>query len=493
MQGTGYIARGVKRRELSWLARGGKPRSESEFKELTVEHCATMAPQLVGKPIKFAHKDSKFGIVTASRFSEDSGDWEIDFEVSNDNPYTPKQVQATIESGLCLGLSLSHPQYFSGEKKGQLAGEPIEVSVCEIPAREGCYITKFNSYRYNTDDRGWIPGQSRGYDQVQVQASMSSGDKDTKMTPAGEGGGGTAAFPTNPGMTPPAAAGSNQGQGSVSMDTDADDLKSLIEKNRENPLTLQLARAFLKDKQKLEEKAKTLLAAEAKKNQTLQKKLAQSDDIARRGVDVTHKLVESLLQKAGKQAALQDHRQQMDSNPEYRQQMANFAQSPAGQAIMVSAELGCLAAANQQLPPPPKASTAHNDFLEVTQSLWKSDIEIPDQHRSVSEAVPVSASSSSSSTGQQRPRFQAPRDSRQELEDYYLKIQSQNLDKWTDKLSLNPVDIYDDDEADPNNPLVKHARNVQAHFEKNGQGSASKKRKLGATEDYVPAVHDGES
>jgi hypothetical protein len=491
MQGTGYIARGVKRRELSWLARGDKPKNESEFKELTVEHCTTMAPQLVGKPIKFAHKDSKFGIVTASRFSEDSGDWEIDFEVSNDNPYTPKQVQATIESGLCLGLSLSHPQYFSGEKKGQLAGEPIEVSVCEIPAREGCYITKFNSYRYNTDDRGWIPGQSRGFDQV-VQASMA--DKDTKMTSA-EGGGGTA-FPTTPGMTPPAAAGSNQGQGSVSMDTDADDLKSLLEKNREHPLTMQLAKAFLKDKQKLEEKAKTLLAAEAKKNHVLQKKLAQSDDIARRGVDVTHKLVESLLQKAGKQAALQDHRQQMDSNPEYRQQVAGFGQSLAGQALMVQAEFGCLAVANQQLPQPKASSTTHNDFLEVTQGLWKSDIEIPDQHRSVSEAVPVSASSSSSSSGQQqaqRPRFNAPRDSRQELEDYYLKLQSQNLDKWTDKLSLNPVDIYNDDEADPNNPLVKHARNVQAHFEKNGQGSASKKRKLGATEDYVPAVHDGES
>jgi hypothetical protein len=315
------------------------------------------------------------------------------------------------------------------------------------------------------------------------------GDKDTKMATEGGGQG----YPTNPGMTPPAAAGSNQGQGSVSMDTDADDLKALIEKNRENPLTMQLAKAFLKDKQKLEEKAKTLLAAEAKKNQTLQKKLAQSDDIARRGVDVTHKLVESLLQKAGKQAALQDHRQQMDSNPEYRQQVAGFGQSLAGQALMVQAEFGCLVAANQQLPAPKASTTTHNDFLEVTQGLWKSDIEIPDQHRSVPEAVPVSASSSSGQQ-QQRPRFQAPRDQRQEIEDFYLKMQSQNLDKWADKLSQNPVDIYDDPEADPNNPLVKHARHVQAHFEKSGQGSATKKRKLVASaEDYVPAVHDGES
>jgi hypothetical protein len=309
-------------------------------------------------------------------------------------------------------------------------------------------------------------------------------DKDTKM--ATEGGGGTA-YPTNPGMTPPAAAGSSAGRGSVSMDTNPDDLKSLLDKNKDNPLTLELTRAFLKHQQQIEEKAKTLLSAEAKKNQLLQKKLAQSDDIARRGVDVTHKLVESLLQKAGKQAALQDHRQQVDSNPEYREQMARFAQSPAGQAIMVSAELGCLAAAGQQLPP---SKPSHNEFLEVTQGLWKTDIAIPDQHRSVSEALPVSASSSSSAGGQ-RPRFQAPRDQRQEIDDYYLKLQSGRLDQWTDKLTQNPIDIYDDTDEDPNNPLAKHARHVQAHFEKSGQ--VSKKRKLVAAEDYVPAVHDGES
>src|SRR5688572_1281377 len=146
MKGSGYIARGVTRKQHSWL-KHGKPRNDTELKELTVAQCEQMAPQLIGKPIRAEHQTSNFGVITGSRFNANGkGDWEIDFEITGGD-LSAKMLENMLKSSATQGLSLTHAQ----APDGTIVGEPHEVSLCETPARVGCYITKFNNTVYNAD------------------------------------------------------------------------------------------------------------------------------------------------------------------------------------------------------------------------------------------------------------------------------------------------------------------------------------------------------
>jgi hypothetical protein len=497
MKGSGYIARGVRRQQHSWL-KHGKPRNDQELKELTVSQCQTMAPQLVGKPIRFEHQKHAFGVISGSKFDQATGDWAIEFDVPHADKYTPEMIRMIIDKLQWQGLSLTHPMHTQGELAGQLAGEPVEVSICEIPAREGCYVTKFNNVEYNTNNqRELLEGQTRGYDIIQASLNNMSDGKDTKMDTS-SGSGSTAAFSTTPGMTPPAMAGS-KGNGRIAMDTNSSNLAEELKPVFESA-TPEMKAAMIKMAQHFNKNVDTALAAKEAKEKELRearKKLAQADDLTRKQFEIAGKLMEKILMDTGAHRELKSHRERADADPAYRQKITDFAATPEGYEVLVKASMVIDSRKSSssfapQAPPQQQQQPELDEFKQLTRELMYRDVEVPQQNRAVAE-VSASRGGGDFSSG----RFVPPGPtSKQAFEDLLIEMQCKNLDKVKD-VGQNIADIYDPDaeDADHSSPMTQWVQASRGGGDSSSSSSnqhGTKRRRVDNNNGYVRPVHDGE-
>lgn len=121
----GFIARKVP----EVISTDGVPPHMQKFllSRAQVEH---MTARLPGKPICGEHAENvSVGRVLAARITSD-GDWQVKFAL-NDDP-AGKEAAAFVDMGHTVSLSLQHDS-------SDL--EPIEVTLCQLPAREGSIIT----------------------------------------------------------------------------------------------------------------------------------------------------------------------------------------------------------------------------------------------------------------------------------------------------------------------------------------------------------------
>jgi hypothetical protein len=139
---TGYLARGVKQDKLSYQ---GPPRTRAQQLELTRSQILHMNQQMKGVPIQLEHNANIkecppviLGKVVDSRYSEQTGDWEVAFEL-DDTPAANDTANA-MKLFEFHSLSLSHDP---------TTMKPVEVSICMDPARKGSSIKELNRNSYN--------------------------------------------------------------------------------------------------------------------------------------------------------------------------------------------------------------------------------------------------------------------------------------------------------------------------------------------------------
>jgi len=111
----------------------GRPyRTVKEKYELDKNEARIIASKLVGKGIRSEHGEHEaVGVITHTEITEES-DWYIQFEMTPVRGSASWDAVGFIDTGIQYGLSLTHiPSSLT----------PVEVSVVQVPAREGCFIT----------------------------------------------------------------------------------------------------------------------------------------------------------------------------------------------------------------------------------------------------------------------------------------------------------------------------------------------------------------
>jgi hypothetical protein len=467
MKGSGYIARGVTRKQHSWL-KHGKPRNDTELKELTVAQCEQMAPQLIGKPIRAEHQTSNFGVITGSRFNANGkGDWEIDFEITGGD-LSARMLENMLKSSATQGLSLTHAQ----APDGTIVGEPHEVSLCETPARVGCYITKFNNTVYNADDHPTYSSQSRGFDLI--EASLFGNHKKKKMDTSADGKGTKGEQQQQQGNNGDAMDTSGGPQDSVAV------MKAIFDKNKTNPDFVKFTELMAKTKQESDAKTAMLVNKMSAEQKALTRKLMESQEGAAKAMELNNIMIEKVLEQRqdpkGKEA-LQAHKDEWKKDPKYREAVSNFATSKAGQELLVSASLGVARNAYPQQEAPPsqqqqqvkqESSPVDPVWAAAAQAFFKEDVKVPQQNQVVS--VEASFGRGGGGGGAQ-PR--GPQ-TKEEVEAYFRNYQSNQCAQWVD----TPDDITDTfaNFEDQKNPYVVTASLWKENATKAER--ASKKRKL---------------
>lgn len=114
----------------------------SDHYRLTSDQLRALSALLVGKPIRIEHKDKTVGQVKSAQF--DNNVLTVDWDLLDD--HVGWAAEHLIDSGKSPQLSLKHVQYSNG------VVEPIEVSLVQVGARDGCVISKetYNTPKENT-------------------------------------------------------------------------------------------------------------------------------------------------------------------------------------------------------------------------------------------------------------------------------------------------------------------------------------------------------
>jgi len=136
----------------------------SDHYRLTSEQLRALSALLVGKPIRIEHKDQTVGHVKSAQF--DNNVLSVDWDLLDD--HVGWAAEHLIDSGKSPELSLKHVQYSNG------VVEPIEVSLVQVGARDGCVISKEN---YNTPKENTIHA-------VEVMASAAAATPVAEAAPA---------------------------------------------------------------------------------------------------------------------------------------------------------------------------------------------------------------------------------------------------------------------------------------------------------------------
>lgn len=175
-KGKGHFARGVKLAkhsyedsERSWDKFSGIDQKSGQFTkyldawnklderqrtELTVSEATHLVGYNNGQqtviPLRIKHGFGQHpddhvdvGTATLSRYDPETGDCEAEYEIDESIPASINAI-ACIEHLGWRGLSLGHNAF---------TGVPTELSICAVPARDGCYITEFNGRNYKGQDK----------------------------------------------------------------------------------------------------------------------------------------------------------------------------------------------------------------------------------------------------------------------------------------------------------------------------------------------------
>jgi hypothetical protein len=175
----GYIARGVKSQTKSY--KGRKYETDAEKFELTQPDCLAMTPKLIGKPVWHKHNQLargtepvRLGKIVGAHFDPELGDWKTELELEGLHAQLlwEAHMQKT-NSG--LSLSLSH---------NEETLEPIEVSICREPAREGCVIITNEDFYTGDARRNGVPIQAAGDMMTDSKAAAPSAKMEVDSKPA---------------------------------------------------------------------------------------------------------------------------------------------------------------------------------------------------------------------------------------------------------------------------------------------------------------------
>jgi hypothetical protein len=367
-KGKGHFARGVKLlkhsyedSERSWDKFNGIDQKSEQFTkyleawnklderqrtELTVSE----ANHLIGKqqptviPLRIKHGFGKHpddhvdvGTATLSRYDPETGDCEAEYEIDESIPASINAI-ACIEQLGWRGLSLGHNAF---------TGVPTELSICAVPARDGCYITEFNGRNYKGQDKRINQNQQQQQQQTFGQVMASRDVPTNGATPQVPVHAGVPGLQGVPGLAPNAptgaapstpAAGSLQPQptnnkndgNAMDTGTDGDELS-------EDAVHLK-AMSTMNEKQKAAYQAKVI--KREKEQSMLRKKLESSEKelekARRQSYDTARTTLEILrdLAKAGNyvdpesQAAIQDP----------SMQETNFLKSELGRGLVMAAK-----------------------------------------------------------------------------------------------------------------------------------------------------------
>lgn len=123
----GYLARGIPETfDSRWM-----PPHMQEF-QLVRAQARVMCDRLVGKPVCNEHDEGVvIGRVERARVKA-NGDWRVHLRL-NEGQKAAEDTAAFVDLGFARSLSLQHDAS---------ADEPIEVTVCQVPARPGSVITR---------------------------------------------------------------------------------------------------------------------------------------------------------------------------------------------------------------------------------------------------------------------------------------------------------------------------------------------------------------
>jgi hypothetical protein len=132
----GYIARALPP-QLPFV---GAPQSQRERYMLSQHDWKAMHPTMVGLPIHSEHgtNHDPVGVITASRLTENN-DWQIEFEIDADGPGAGPDALAFVD--LDFERSLSLTSLHDNLRRIEVPPEALEVSLCQVPARDECIIT----------------------------------------------------------------------------------------------------------------------------------------------------------------------------------------------------------------------------------------------------------------------------------------------------------------------------------------------------------------
>jgi hypothetical protein len=307
-KGKGYFARGVKLQkhsyedsERSWDKFNGLDQKSDQFTkhldawnklderqrtELTVSEAnhlinygfTSSGQQNTVIPLRIKHGFGKHpedhvdvGTATLRNYDPVTGDCEVEYEIDESIPAAINAV-ACIEQLGWRGLSLGHNAF---------TGVPTELSICAVPARDGCYITEFNGRDYKGQDkRSYQQNQQYKTPPGQVMASKDvTANGTTAQVPAHTGAmglqglsgmgssvSGTLPTPAAGSLPPQSSNNKNDGNG-MDTSTDGDELS-------EDAIHLK-AMSTMTEKQKAAYQAKIL--KEKKEQSILKKKLESSE------------------------------------------------------------------------------------------------------------------------------------------------------------------------------------------------------------------------